>query len=795
MIGFSRVFVIHGAAIALLALPCHSANVCTGDISELADFGKLAYLRDSVCTQVSSFDRTGGNDDGFSGRYSYTRIEDGHQVIFDADGPGCIYRLWSAEPNDQKIEFFFDGSASPGLVFDNWKDMFLNKVFPFLEPFSRHFIGGWCSYIPIPFEKRCKIVSHGEAKFLQITWQKFASADGVKTFSTDFSDEYKAKYEAVKKVWEKPSTAPWGDQAPAGWVTHKNIVTIPPGKSATILGISGAGVVRKLTPAFFCDDPEYYRKCVLEVYTDGERGKPDVWSPVGDLFLDGFTGWAAGRSVVIGYDGRCGHYSYWPMPFAKGIEFRIINESNGEMKASLSALVEPMTALPQDMGRFHAWWHRENPTRMGKGFEMLTATGRGHFCGVNHYMQSSNGQVSFLEGDEKAWIDDRDNTYYNGTGTEDYFNGGWYFGGTGGAPLYGCLVEDGGAVDAYRFHLTDLIPFQNKAHIEIEHGSANNFPADYAGVTFWYAEPGSTHTFEKVAASGRILDPRKNQNAVEAEQGFYGGGPFVEVEHAREPLLMYSEDKAVVCHAKKPGGLIMTRVGFEATSPYRIRAQVGFGPDYGKVAVLLDGKRIGQVVDCYAPIHELRVVTFAEDTPLIKASGDHTLTFKVVGKSSRSKGCNEAIDALYITRNGLIEGERMRVRAKSENAHTSTGRMGKAGPNWSNGEQAHLGGHDKGDWFELDMPVAKPGRYNIGAYFMKGPKSPRVNLSLDGTLIGEDVDLYDAETQRAPMMRFGGEYDLAAGKHMLRIEIVGKNKESKGYGIGLDAMSLEPVKP
>jgi hypothetical protein len=57
------------------------------------------------------------------------------------------------------------------------------------------------------------------------------------------------------------------------------------------------------------------------------------------------------------------------------------------------------------------------------------------------------------------------------------------------------------------------------------------------------------------------------------------------------------------------------------------------------------------------------------------------------------------------------------------------------------------------------------------------------------------LDLYGGVYHREPLMRFGGEYDLAAGSHKLRIDIIGKNPESKDYWVGLDAMSLERVTP
>lgn len=772
-----------------LSATCWCGNVFTGDISELTDVSKLIYLRDSICTQTSSFDPTGGNDDGFSGKTSFLRMENGKQVIFDSDGPGCIYRFWSAMPFDQKIEFYFDGSDKPGLVFDNWKDMFQDKVFPFMKPLSQHFIGGWCSYVPIPFTKHCKVLAYGKTQFYQVTWQKFASAEGIKTFSTNFSDEYKAKFEAVKKVWDNPGMAPWGDKAPAGLQEKSVNASIKPGSKQEILQLSGTGIIRSLHFTFDCDDPRYFRKCILEISTDGSA-KPNVWTPVGDFFLDGF-GWPQGKSMMVGTDSTGKYYSYWPMPYAKGISIRLINDAGKSLKFTCQAQYESMDKLPQDTGRFYAWWHRENLTTVGKGFEMLTAKGRGHFCGVNHFMQGPHDGVSYLEGDEMMWIDNRDNTFYNGTGTEDYFNGGWYFGATGSAPFYGCLALNGPCVDAYRLQITDLVPFQQKAHIEIEHGSKKDYPVDYAGVTYFYGEPNLEHTFNPVPVDGRILRPRFNRQSVEAERTFQGGGPYVVIEYQKGRQLEYSDGSAVNCYADKPGGTVMCKFNAEATSEYAVQAQVVCGPDFGKAIAFIDGKQVGKTVDCYSPDVALRVMNFADRTHEIHASGDHIITFKVIGKSDKSKSYRFGLDTIYLSRIGLIEGEKLKL-VEATNGTTEVQRMGGITTDWSNNEQLLLNG-EKGSTFTFNMFVGKTGRYNIGAYTMLGPKCGNFDLYIDGMRIGEGINSYNTELKCSEMMRFGNEYNYTAGNHILKIVFNEKDAQSKGYLVGLDAISLERV--
>src|SRR5436853_5551013 len=62
---------------------------------------------------ISSYDRTGGNDDGFSGKYSFVRKEGDGLVIADLQGPGVIYRIWTPTPTEDPIEFYFDGETEP----------------------------------------------------------------------------------------------------------------------------------------------------------------------------------------------------------------------------------------------------------------------------------------------------------------------------------------------------------------------------------------------------------------------------------------------------------------------------------------------------------------------------------------------------------------------------------------------------------------------------------------------------------------------------------------------------------
>src|SRR6266567_7818283 len=115
----------------------------------LSRLDRLPELRSAVkIGSVSSYDRTGGNDDGFSGKYSFVRKEADGLVIADLKGPGVITRIWTPTPTDAIVEFYFDGETSPRIRV-KIIDLFSGKQFPFLAPVSGIGAGGFYTYVPL----------------------------------------------------------------------------------------------------------------------------------------------------------------------------------------------------------------------------------------------------------------------------------------------------------------------------------------------------------------------------------------------------------------------------------------------------------------------------------------------------------------------------------------------------------------------------------------------------------------------------------------------------------------------
>jgi hypothetical protein len=87
-----------------------SAQDYKNEILKLARIDLLPqFQEDIISKQVSSYDTTGLNNDGFSGTFSFIREENGAQVIAEMKGPGIIHRIWTPTPSSDTIQFFFDG--------------------------------------------------------------------------------------------------------------------------------------------------------------------------------------------------------------------------------------------------------------------------------------------------------------------------------------------------------------------------------------------------------------------------------------------------------------------------------------------------------------------------------------------------------------------------------------------------------------------------------------------------------------------------------------------------------------
>lgn len=171
----------------LLALTLFAAPLAAQDNDDLAhDASEMARFKDAArIGMFSSYDPTGGNNDGFSGDHSYIRKEGEGLVIAELEGAGVLTRIWTPTPLENDIEFYIDGAAEPTMTLP-FADLFSGRVAPFQGDLVGTGVGGYYSYVPIRFNDGIKVVIRAErVQFFQINYKLYEESGNNPSFSPD----------------------------------------------------------------------------------------------------------------------------------------------------------------------------------------------------------------------------------------------------------------------------------------------------------------------------------------------------------------------------------------------------------------------------------------------------------------------------------------------------------------------------------------------------------------------------------------------------------------------------------
>lgn len=264
---------------------------------------------------------------------------------------------------------------------------------------------------------------------------------------------------------------------------------IAPGETVSLCDIEGPGVIRHI---WITTDrtPIVQRACVIRAYWDGQE-HPSLECPIGDLF-----GFAHGRITAyqsaVHSVGPTGGRNLWlPMPFAKRAKLTFTNEGEKTVPLFYQLGYTIGDQHAPDVGRLHVLFRRENPTTEKQDFELLPQRRqKGRFIGSVVGIRNLHPDQWWGEGEIKVYMDgDQEFPTIVGTGSEDYVGLAW---GIQLAPfLYnGCSLNDKQFVSMYRWHLPDLIAWQQEARITIQQIAWKNGLAetqdDWSAATFWY---------------------------------------------------------------------------------------------------------------------------------------------------------------------------------------------------------------------------------------------------------------------------------------------------------------------
>ncbi len=465
----------------------------TDELKQLTDISLLPqYRTNTYVAETSTYDRTGGNNDGFAGTYSYIRRNaDSSLVMFDVTGCGVINRFATPTPTDDTLDFYIDDTTSVSFSI-KYSDLFSGKVYPFVNPLCGNQLGGFYCYYPIMFNKNCRIVSRGKhLQFHQIQYRLYAPGSAAKSFSLQLNNDEKKALQNAAALWDGGCKAIRFSEniseADTGYY-------IKPGETKTLFALNKGGRIESLemdgADAFAGNQKNVYIKITWDDDT-----VPAVYCPVADFFGYAF-GQPSMQSLLCGVKAGIAYFCY-PMPFDKTATIQLIyfNPGSGHETIHIKAKIyyNHTKRNIAGEGRFYTVWQGNVQPANGAPFVFLNTMGKGHY--VATLLQAHGltpGMTYFFEGDDSTAVDG--SFRIHGTGSEDYFNGGWYalpdkWDNKFSLPVSGCLdynlpyCRTGG----YRLYFADKISFEKSIYQSIEHGpEGNKIPVSYTSLSFYY---------------------------------------------------------------------------------------------------------------------------------------------------------------------------------------------------------------------------------------------------------------------------------------------------------------------
>ncbi len=608
------------------------------------------------CAQQSSWDRASKYDEA-TGKYvrwdangdgnGIIRKEGNTLVFAEIEGPAVIWRTWSALAKEGHVKIYLDGQAEPAVDLP-FIGYFNCQNEPFIYPALVHEAArGQNCYVPIPFQKSCKITAEGDwGAYYHFTYTTYPKGTILPTFTRELSEEEKHALERTNAILSRRGG---GRQVRRrGQERQDRQVTIPPGKTVTVLQLDGeqaiTGIDASLDLPASPDDRDILRELTLHIYWDGES-QPSVWAPLGDFF-----GTAPGvnkyESFPLGMT-DAGFYCRWYMPFERGAQIKVTNDGDKERSIEFTISHAPLSKPIETLGRFHAKWHRDaflpdDPERRKIDWTMLKTTGRGRFCGVMLHVWNPRGGW-WGEGDEKFFVDGEKFPSTFGTGSEDYFGYAW----CNPTLFENCYhnqtisMNNKGHISVNRWHLTDNVPFQKSFEAAIEKYYPNTKPTLYAATSYWYQAAGQRDPYGPVPVDQRKgywgeVEMFKVKGALEGEDlailSKTGGNTTV------QDMSGYSEGWSNEAHLwwtdAKPGNVLELAVPVAKAGSYRLKMQLTKAIDYGIVQLYLDGKKLGDPIDLF---NDGVIATGALDMGTHDLSqGRHTLKVEIIGANDKA---------------------------------------------------------------------------------------------------------------------------------------------------------------
>ncbi len=284
---------------------------------------------------------------------------------------------------------------------------------------------------------------------------------------------------------------------------------IAPGATQELFRSDGPGIITHIWFTIAAQSASHLKDIVIRIYWEG-NAKPSVEVPVGDFFGLNLGQYCVYQSAYLNCSSVKALNCYFAMPFRRSALITATNEGKqpvGSFYSNIDYKLVP--SLPDDIVYFHAQYRQKTPAQATKfaagekeinldgktNYVFAETRGKGHLMGVTMGVLQ-NSENWFGEGDDMIFIDDETRPAITGTGTEDYINGAWDFGGRDGAVPFAHLYNGaqfmqapehgGGRYLMYRWHGDNPVTFERYLKHTIEHGHANDRADNFYTVCYWY---------------------------------------------------------------------------------------------------------------------------------------------------------------------------------------------------------------------------------------------------------------------------------------------------------------------
>jgi hypothetical protein len=523
---------------------------------------------------VTTHDPTGGNDDGY--RPGVGR-EGEHRLLFHARGEGRITRIWMTAPGadlekeGQELWIEVDGQTAfrgPPRDFFEGRGIWKAPLVLGLEASS----GAFTSYVPFTWSHEAKVRFRGVPIYYQVTYREGAGAAGGPT-AEDLANFATEDWTAAMPAPERRE-----DLCPGvPLVLAKGPVTIA-GLDVRIPGISLKDLQVRIgqkppVPASFFFGLASVGKGIDGGWVTFRSALHAAWGPD-----------AAGMGRLA---------TRLPIPLGRG-ESLSLEAAHGAHIAGIEAGLQCAPARPGV--RLLAQYRDQEPPGLATTMPFFESDDPIQFVALlENIVGSRPGDRTYLEGDEMIRTDWMSHPVQIGTGTEDYYNGGFYFRGAHANPFSGqprFVTLDPRADEEharfehslYRLHVADPIVSRSGMRFGFEAGAMGAYtPLRVRSLGLAYA-------FSDLRVVGEqevlLAGTRRARSAVDAE--------------ASQPIRSFPIREGrgitrieVACPARGARGLLLVRAYAQALAPQMAR-------------VRLDGREVGLLYESQAnPIRRL----------------------------------------------------------------------------------------------------------------------------------------------------------------------------------------------